>query len=106
MVVPRAQDSELDPLRRAVLARLADDDYDAHDHENGWRLSRAAWRAGELRLREAEPFLVKSIGSGDAMLDYSIAAALSRLGSPASIPALREIEANTQHPDQCSPHGG
>lgn len=33
-------------------------------HEKAWDLDRAIWRAGELRLREAEPLLLALVGTG------------------------------------------
>ena len=84
----------LDPRSQAVLARLAQ----GHEEGGGWRLSRAVWRAGELRLREAEPLLPGLIGSGDAMLDYCIAWALAQCGSAASIPALHQLQSNRERP--------
>lgn len=83
-------DKPADPRRGAVLKRLAD----GHQSESSWRLSRAVWRAGELRLREAEPLLLNLLGSGDAMLDYSIAWSLAQLGGAQSVPAMRSLQAD------------
>ncbi|MFY0535048.1 hypothetical protein [Nannocystis pusilla] len=46
------------------------------------------WRAGEYRLREAVPHLIRLIGSGDVMLDYCIAWALARCGDADTFTAL------------------
>jgi len=86
---------EIDPRAQAVLRRLAD----GHGSTSKWRLSRAVWRAGELRLKQAEPLLLGLIGTGSSkgrlpdqpMLDYCIAAALAGCGSADSVPALRKM---------------
>lgn len=79
---------EIDPREAAVLKRLAE------GNRSRWRLSRAAWRAGEMRVEGAEPLLLKLLGSGDAALDYSIAWSLGQLGGAESIEALRKLEAD------------
>ncbi len=86
---------QLDPRAQAVLRRIAD----GHRSTRGWRLSRAVWRAGELRLMQAEPLLLELIGTGSSkgrlpdqpMLDYCIATALARCGSAKSVSALRTM---------------
>jgi predicted DNA-binding WGR domain protein len=35
-----------------------------------WSIERAVWRAGELKIKEAEPLLLECIGRGSEMLDY------------------------------------
>ncbi|MFC4158327.1 hypothetical protein [Chitinimonas lacunae] len=74
--------------RATLLARL--------EAEN-WRLlsplrrSRTAWRLGELRLAAAVPRLVELLGTGEALLDYSIAWACGRCGDPGAKVALDEL---------------
>ena len=77
-----------DPRVRAVFARLAQ----GQQSDSAWRLSRAVWRAGEMRLHEAEPLLLNLVGSADAMLDYCIAWSLGQLGGEQSIAVLRRLE--------------
>ena len=80
----------LDARGESVLSRLTE----GHSSKRDWPLSRAVWRCGELRLVEAEPLLIGLVGSGDAMLDYSIAWALGQCGSQASIALLRGMESD------------
>src|SRR5262249_37820220 len=100
---------------QAILARLRGDDR----FGTAWKRSRVIWRAGELRLRAAEPllwpFLRGESGSREAegpapcgswgswgarppqagaggepeFLGYSAAWALGRCGSASSLPELR-----------------
>lgn len=79
-----------DPLRRAVLNRIIA----GHQSTSGWSLSRAVWRAGELRLRDAELHLIRLIGTGAAMLDYSIAWSLAQCGGEKSFAALRQLSSH------------
>lgn len=72
--------------------------------DRSWPLERAIWRAGELKLREAEAALVRLIGSGagdaKALRDYSIAWALGRCGGgEASLRALTELYGNRGTPE-------
>jgi predicted DNA-binding WGR domain protein len=54
-------------------------------------LDRVIWRVGELRLRTAEPRLLRLLPGAEPMRAYCIAAALGRLGSEDSIPALGKL---------------
>ena len=56
-----------------------------------WPPARVAWRAGEHRLREAVPHLLRMIGSGDAVLDYCIAWALARCGDASTFDAFKQL---------------
>ncbi|WAS92210.1 WGR domain-containing protein [Nannocystis punicea] len=67
----------------AILARLQ-----GGGGRKPWKPARVVWRAGEYRLREAVPHLIRLIGSGDAMLDYCIAWALARCGDADTFTAL------------------
>lgn len=83
-----------DPVALAILNRIA-----KGPEPSNWKLSRAVWRAGELRLREAEVLIAQLIGTGDAMLDYCVAWALSRIGSADCIAPLDGITRNTSYPN-------
>ncbi len=65
------------------------------DPAPNWPLSRLLWRAGELRLKEAEPSLIQIAGDGD-MVDHALAWALGRCGTAASLDALRDLEATSK----------
>jgi len=54
------------------------------------KLARVVWRAGELRIREAAPMLVRFIGRTD-LLDYCIAWSLGRCNDTATTGALRQL---------------
>lgn len=72
-----------------------------------WPIERAIWRAGELRLREAEPLLLRWIGTarsepegtGKGLRDYCIAWALGRCGGDAGAQALAALYGNAATPE-------
>ncbi len=63
-----------------------------------WKTSRVIWKAGELRLKEAAPYITKLIEREDAMQRYSSLWALGRCGSEADIPALKAYAENSTYP--------
>lgn len=77
-------------------------------HTKSWNLERAIWRAGELRIREAEPLLLRLVGTapagaevaagGRGLRDYCIAWALGRMGGPASMETLTRLYNDVQAP--------
>lgn len=60
----------------------------------GGALERIIWRAGELRISEAEPALLALVESGGALRDYCIMWALGRCGSASSLDTLARIYAD------------
>ena len=97
--------------RDRILERLAASGADRRwfkreGHAKSWNLERTIWRAGELRIREAEPLLLRLVGTapvdattsagGRGLRDYCIAWALGRLGGPASMATLRRLSSDTQ----------
>ncbi|WP_088240393.1 HEAT repeat domain-containing protein [Calothrix rhizosoleniae] len=71
--------------KQAILNRLAD------NAPSNWKLSRAIWRAGELKLSEATPLLIKLIGTGEPLRDYCIAWALGWCGGEDAISSLSQL---------------
>ena len=79
--------------KQAILHRLED------NVPSTWKLSRAIWRAGELKISEATPLLIKLIGTGEPLTDYCIAWALGWCGGENAISSLRKLYENTQTPE-------
>ncbi|WP_243146861.1 HEAT repeat domain-containing protein [Scytonema sp. UIC 10036] len=82
-----------DPRRQAILNRLA------NNKPSKWKLERAIWRAGELRISEATPLLLELIGTGAPLRDYCIAWALGWCGDRKAIPALMHLYQNPSTPE-------
>lgn len=68
-----------------------------------WPVSRAVWRAGELRLTDAGPVLLEMLRdpstSADRMLRYSLLWALGRAGSKDALPDLLDFARGNKTPD-------
>lgn len=101
-----------DERKRVVLERLARTGTDRRwfrreGAARTWPLERAIWRAGELRIAEAEPLLLALLdtatsgepsGGGKGIRNYAIAFALGRLGTEASIEPLAKLRADPKQP--------
>ena len=81
------------PRHQAILNCL--------NQQNGdrWPLDRVIWRAGELKIREAVPLLVKLISTGEPLRDYCIAWALGQCGDSGAVPALKLLATEKSHPE-------
>ncbi len=86
--------SVLDPLRQSVLSRVME----GHSSKSDWKISRAVWSCGVLKISQAEPYLIALLGTGDSMLDYSIAWALGQCGTSACAKELEAIEGDGESP--------
>ncbi|HEY4056832.1 MAG TPA: hypothetical protein VGM39_09490 [Kofleriaceae bacterium] len=109
--IPASQD----PRAQKILARLSATGSDRRwfrnsESQSTWPLERAIWRAGELRIKEAEPMLVALVGTaqtgsdvnagGKGMRDYCIAWALGRIGGgEISLRALTALYGNRATPE-------
>nr|WP_255651147.1 WGR domain-containing protein [Cesiribacter sp. SM1] len=77
----------LEYLRIAAQGRWQD------DH---WKLSRLVWRAGELRLKEAEPYLLNLPRHKDEFFNYALAWSLGRCAGPLATDKLMELRRSTE----------
>lgn len=107
-----SSDAGIEARKRAILERLGQSGTDRRwfrrqGAQRSWPLERAIWRAGELKLREAEGPLLALIdtatsaevqGGGKGIRNYSIAYALGRLGTEASMEALAKLRNDTKQP--------
>lgn len=66
---------------------------------NRWTLERAIWRAGELKIKEATPWLIQLIGTGEALRDYCLAWALGWCGDASTISEVTNLSNNTAVPE-------
>ncbi len=58
------------------------------------RIERLIWRAGELKIKEAAPFIVALIGTAKELRDYCCAWSLGFCGEASAIPALEKLTAH------------
>lgn len=84
-----------DPRQQAILNHLKK----GGKGKTHWPLERVIWRAGELKITEAAPLLLKLIGSGTALRDYCIAWALGFCGDAQAAAALDRLYQNAATPE-------
>ena len=58
------------------------------------RIERIIWRAGELKIREAAPFIAKLVGTGKELRDYCCGWSLGFCGDRETFPALEKLTAH------------
>ncbi len=81
------------PQHQAVLDRLV------NRNDRNWPLERAIWRAGELQIRAATPFLLELLGTGAPLRDYCIAWSLGWCGDTNTIAHLQDLYEDTTRPE-------
>lgn len=82
LTAPKLEDN--DPQKQAVLKRLA--------HKKGnWKLSRAIYKAGQLKIKEAEELIIAHLVDKNEMQKYSCIWALGFCGGEKSIIELEKI---------------
>lgn len=74
------------PHTQAVLNHLAN--FRTNAKKPKWPIERVIWRAGELKIPEATPFLLNLIGNGNNLRDYCIAWSLGWCGNENAVSAL------------------
>jgi predicted DNA-binding WGR domain protein len=82
IAVPKVED----PRAQTILNYLAN--FRPTGKKPNWPIERVIWRAGELKIREATPFLLNLIGQGNSLRDYCIAWALGLCGDETAVSAL------------------
>ena len=82
-----------DPRHLAIINRLA------ARNEDKWSLERVIWRAGELKLKNVVPLLLRLISTGKPLRDYCIAWALGKCGDKKAIPVLKTLAESKTHPE-------
>jgi hypothetical protein len=87
-----------DVKHRAVLRRLQDAIEGKSTYKTIWKTSRVIWKAGEWKIKEAVPYLIKLVEKGDGLQRYSALWALAKCADPAAIPVLRSYADNGSWP--------
>ncbi|MBC9928767.1 HEAT repeat domain-containing protein [Chitinophaga qingshengii] len=83
-----------DPQNAAILKRLQGAVENKPAYKTKWKTSRVIWKAGERKIKEAVPYLIKLVEKGDAMQRYTALWALGKCGDPAAAPVLRSYADN------------
>lgn len=80
-----------DSARRNYIVERLREAAEGSKKKHKWQLERVIWRAGELKISEAAPHIVKLINTGNALRDYCCAWALGFCGDESSISALSNL---------------
>ena len=56
-----------------------------------WKLSRIIWKAGEYKIPEAAPYIIRLFNKGDILHQYCCTWALARCGTDIAAPALQQV---------------
>ncbi|MVT11177.1 HEAT repeat domain-containing protein [Chitinophaga tropicalis] len=84
--------------QQAILKRLEYALKRNSKFKTSWKTSRVIWMAGELRLKEAVPYITKLIEREDAMQRYASLWALGRCGDNTAVPVLHAYANNQAYP--------
>ncbi|HEX6429127.1 MAG TPA: hypothetical protein VF008_15630 [Niastella sp.] len=60
-------------------------------YKTQWKLSRIIWKAGEYKIKEAAPYIIRLFNKGDVLHQYCCTWALARCGTEIAAPALQQI---------------
>lgn len=66
-------------------------------NNKSWKIERVIWRAGELKIKEATPFLLDFFGTKNSLLNYCCVWALGSCGDEKILPNLVEIAQNEKY---------
>lgn len=80
-----------DSLNGVILQRLQDAVEGRKSFKTEWKTSRVIWRAGQLGMQEAVPFIIKLATKGDELQTYSSLWALVKLKAAQAEPVLSAI---------------
>ncbi|RFS13769.1 WGR domain-containing protein [Emticicia sp. C21] len=84
----------------AILKRLQGFIDGKNLFKSEWKPSRVIWKAGELKLKEAAPYIIRLTDRGDEMQRYTALWALGRLGDTAAIQTLKFYFSNPKYSDK------
>lgn len=97
-VLPVLTNTAPNTLEGTLLQRLQNAIDNINTFKTEWTTSRVAWRVGELRFKEAIPYLIKLVEKGDALQRYSIIWALARCADERAIPTFQAYSSNSKYP--------
>ncbi|WP_028981729.1 WGR domain-containing protein [Sporocytophaga myxococcoides] len=92
-----AQSSKDNDRRKKAILKILKNAVDGDEPEN-WPLSRVFWRAGELNISEAIPFIQKLAHQSDNVSVYSAVWTIGKCGNTNSISFLKSLQKNQDYP--------
>ncbi|MBO9699549.1 MAG: WGR domain-containing protein [Sporocytophaga sp.] len=77
--------------RKKAILKILKNAVDGDEPEN-WPLARVFWRAGELNIQEAIPFIQKLVDQSDDISVYSAVWAIGKCGNSSSVTFLKSLQ--------------
>jgi predicted DNA-binding WGR domain protein len=84
----------------AIMKRLQGFVTGTNPFKTEWKASRVIWRAGELKLQEAVPFIIRLTDRGDEMQRYCALWALSRIGDASAERTMNVYFSNQKYTEK------
>ncbi|GAB4341189.1 MAG: hypothetical protein OHK0038_20880 [Flammeovirgaceae bacterium] len=95
--LPTINNPAPDSLEGVILQRLQNAIDGKNTYKTQWKISRVAWKVGELKLNNAVPYLIKLVEKGNDMQRYSILWALARCADERAIPTFQAYYSNSKY---------
>ncbi|RYU95765.1 HEAT repeat domain-containing protein [Emticicia agri] len=87
-------------IENALLKRLQGFIDGRNPLKSQWKPSRVIWKVGELKLKEAVPYIIRLTDRGDEMQRYTALWALGRISDAAAIQTLKFYFSNPKYSDK------
>ncbi len=84
----------------AIMKRLQGFVTGTNPYKTEWKASRVIWRAGELKLQEAVPFIIRLTDRGDEMQRYCALWALARMGDASAERTMNVYFSNQKYTEK------
>lgn len=94
------ESSSTTPIEKVILKRLKGLVDGQNPFKTEWKPSRVIWRAGELKLRTAVPYIIRLTDRGDEMQRYSALWALGRIGDISAERTLNVYFSNQKYTEK------
>ncbi|XZF13326.1 hypothetical protein ACTHGU_16180 [Chitinophagaceae bacterium MMS25-I14] len=94
MELPSLEAVEPKSAKGAILQRLQDAIEGKNSFKTEWKTSRVIWKAGQMQIEEAIPFIIKLATKGDELQAYSALYTLMQFKATQAIPLFNALAIN------------
>lgn len=95
--LPSLETLNVDSKEGVILKRLEDATQGINSFKTGWKTSRVIWKAAQMEIKEAAPYILKLATKGDEMQLYASVFAIRRLKIIQASELLHSIAHSTRH---------
>jgi len=89
--IPSLEQVQPDSIEGVILHRLQDAIEGKNSFKTEWKTSRVIWKAGQLNIREAIPYIIKLAAKGDELQLYSSLQALTKLKATRAVELFKSF---------------